>query len=101
MGNNGPGVFFNDSTGTARLLEGVLADDSAASLSMLNTGATQHLATLSAAGDGSATTLQITDSNGTARMIAGFGVNSGEIIQLREANSTEDFRAPCTGAACP
>jgi len=100
-GNNGPGAFFNDSTGTARLLEGVLADDSGVSLSMLNTGATQQLATLSAVGDGSATTLQIEDSSGIARAIAGFGTTSGEIIQLNNASDVETFRAPCSGAACP
>ena len=100
-GGNGPGVFFNDSTGTARLLEGVLGDDSGVSLSMLNAGATQHLATLSALGDGSATTLQIDDNSGTARAIAGFGSQSGEIIQLNNAGDTETFRAPCSGAGCP
>ncbi len=100
-GSNGPGLFFNDSTGASRLLEGVLADDSGVSLSMLNTGATQHLATLSALGDGSATTLQIDDNSGTARSIDGFGTQSGEIIQLNNGSGTETFRAPCTGAACP
>lgn len=100
-GSNGPGLFFNDSTGASRLLEGVLADDSGVSLSMLNAGATQHLATLSALGDGSATTLQIDDNNGTARSIDGFGTQSGEIIQLNNAADSETFRAPCSGAGCP
>jgi hypothetical protein len=101
VGDNGPGAFFNDSTGTARLLEGVLADDSGASLSMTNSGATHHLATLSALGDGSATTLQIEDNSGVARAIAGVGSQSGEIIQLNNAGGTETFRAPCSGPACP
>jgi hypothetical protein len=100
-GTNGPGAFFNDSTGTARLLEGVLADDSGASLSIMNTDATHTLADLSGRGDGSATTLQIDDGSGTARAIAGFGSQSGEIIQLNNAVGGETFRAPCTGAACP
>jgi len=100
-GNNGPGAFFNDSTGTARLLEGVLPDDSGASLAMTNNGATHNLAILSALGNGSATTLQINDNNGTARAIAGFGAQSGEIIQLNNAAGQQTFRAPCSGAACP
>ena len=100
-GTNGPGVFFNDSTGTARFLEGVKGDDSGVYLSMLSLGATQNLADLSAAGDGSATTLQIEDDKGTARLIEGFGTASGEIIQLNNATGAETFRAPCTGSACP
>ena len=98
---NGPGLYLNDSTGASRLLEGVRGDDSGVSLSMLNAGATQHLATLSALGDGSATTLQIDDNSGIARAIAGFGSESGEIIQLNNSGGTETFRAPCTGADCP
>jgi len=101
LGSSGPGMYFNDSTGAARLLEGVLGDDSGVSLSMLNAGATQHLATLSALGDGSATTLQIDDNSGSPRAIAGFGSQSGEIIQLNNAGGTETFRAPCSGAGCP
>jgi hypothetical protein len=99
--NSGPGVFFNDSTGTSRLLAGVSSDDSAVSLSMMNTGATHPLAALSALGDGSATTLQVEDHNGTARSVEGFSTVSGEIIQLHNASDTETFRAPCSGAACP
>lgn len=101
LGTSGPGAFFEDSTGTARLLEGVLADDSGVAFSMMNTGATHALYDLSALGDGSATTFQIEDHNGTARAIEGFSTVSGEIIQLNNVNDTETFRAPCTGAACP
>ena len=101
LGTNGPGAFFEDSTGAARLLEGVLPDDSGVSFAMMNSGATHALADLSALGDGSATTLQIEDHNGTPRLIGGFGTSSGEIIQLSDVNDTETFRAPCTGAACP
>jgi hypothetical protein len=103
LGSNGPGAFFEDSTGAARLLEGVLPDDSATVLSMLNASgnANQPLADLSAEGDGSATTLQIEDHNGTARAIEGFSLGSGEIIQLNDVNDTETFRAPCSGPACP
>jgi hypothetical protein len=100
-GNSGPGLFFNDSTGTSRLLEGVSSDDSAVSLSMMNAEATHPLAALSALGDGSATTLQIADHNGTQRSVEGFSTVSGEIIQLHNVSNAETFRAPCSGAACP
>jgi len=101
LGSNGPGAFYEDSTGVARLLEGVLADDSGVAISMMNTGATISLLDVSALGDGSATTLQIKDHNNHARMIGGFSLASGEIIQLNDVNQAETFRAPCTGNACP
>jgi hypothetical protein len=100
LGGNGPGVFFNDSAGIARILEGVTADDSAAAFSMLGASA-NTLANLSAVGDGSATTLQISDHNGTTRALEGFSTVSGEIIQLKNVGDTQTFLAPCTGAACP
>jgi hypothetical protein len=101
LGNAGPGTFFNDSTGIARLTQGVSTDDSAVSLAMFNTGATIPLFELSALGDGSATTFQVEDHNDHARVTEGFSNVSGEIIQLHDVNQSETFRAPCTGAACP
>jgi hypothetical protein len=101
FGSDGPGAFFNDSTGTARLLEGVAANGSSASFSMMNTGATQALYALSASGDGAATTFQIEDGSGTVRAIEGYSTLSNEIILLDNAAGTETFRAPCTGNACP
>ncbi len=100
-GTNGPGAFFQDSTGTARLLEGVLADDSGAAFSMMNTGATVPLYDVYALGNGSATTVQVEDDNGTQRAVAGYSTGSQEIIQLHNARGTETFRAPCTGNQCP
>ena len=101
LGSDGPGAFYNDSTGVARLAEGVSADDSTVSLAMFNTGATIPLYGLSALGDGSATTFQIDDHNKHARLTEGFSTVSGEIILLDDVNQNETFRAPCTGAACP
>jgi hypothetical protein len=101
FGNNGPGAFFNDSTGTSRLLEGVAGDDSSASFSLMNIDATQALYDLSASGDGSATTFQIKDKSGVTRVTEGYSTNSNEIILLDNASNAETFRAPCTGAACP
>jgi hypothetical protein len=101
LGSGGPGAFFEDSTGTARLLEGVKGDDSGVAFSMMNNGATHALYDLSALGDGSATSFQIEDHNGTARVTEGFSTGSGEVIQLKDVNNSQTFRAPCGGAACP
>jgi len=101
LGSAGPGAFFDDSSGVARLTQGVSANDSAVSFAMYNTGATIPLFDLSALNDGSATTFQIADHNNHARVTEGFSTVSGEIIQLHDVNQAETFRAPCTGAACP
>jgi len=100
-GNSGPGAFFNDSTGTTRLSQGVSANDAVVSLAMFSNGATNTLYSLSAVGNGSATTFQIEDGSGTPRVIEGFSTVSNEIIQLNNAGGNETFRAPCTGAGCP
>jgi hypothetical protein len=103
FGANGPGAFFQDSTGAARILEAIKADDSATVLTMLNSSgdALHPLADLSALGDGSNTVLQIEDHNNHPRLTEGFSLASGEIILLHDVNQAETFRAPCTGAACP
>jgi hypothetical protein len=100
---NGPGLFLNDSTGAARVLEGVKADDSQTYLAMLNASGNGNapLAFLSAMGDGSVTTLQVEDGTGVQRAISGFSTGSQEIIQLHNGAGTETFRAPCTAASCP
>ncbi|HVN30000.1 MAG TPA: hypothetical protein VMT64_15995 [Candidatus Binataceae bacterium] len=100
-GNSGPGAFFNDSTGTTRLSQGVSANDAVVSLAMFSTGATDALYSLSAVGNGSATTFQIEDGSGTPRLIEGFSSVSNEIVQLNNAAGTETFRAPCTNTECP
>jgi len=101
-GTSGPGAFFEDSTGTARLTQGISADDSTTSFAMFNTGATIPLYDLSAVGDGSATTFEIKDHNNHARADEGFSTVSGEIILLHDVNQNQTFLAPCTGgAACP
>ena len=48
-----------------------------------------------------AITIQIKDHNGTTRAIEGFSTGSGEIIQLKDVNNAQTFRAPCTSNACP
>jgi hypothetical protein len=103
LGINGPGLFFNDSTGTARFLSGIKSDNSAAYLAMLNASGSGNapLFDLSASGDGSSTELQIEDEAGTSRLLAGYSTLSNEIILLDNAAGSETFRAPCTGNACP
>ena len=103
LGTTGPGLFFEDSTGAARILESVKPDDSATVMTMLNSAGNpaQPLLDLSALGDGSDTTLQVEDGTGHQRLIQGFSTGSQEIIQLHNGSGTETFRAPCTGAACP
>ena len=100
-GNSGPGMFFNDSTGATRLSQSVSANDAVVSLAMFSTDATNALYSLSAVGNGSATTFQIEDGNGTPRLNEGFSTGSNEIILLNDAGDNETFRAPCSGAACP
>lgn len=103
LGIDGPGLFFDDSTGASRILESVKPDDSATVMTMLNSSGNpaQPLIDLSALGDGSDTTLQIEDGTGHQRLIQGFSTGSQEIVQLHNGSGTETFRAPCTGAACP
>jgi hypothetical protein len=100
-GNGGPGAFFNDSTGTTRLSQAVSGNDAVVSLAMFNTGATHVLYSLSAVGNGTATTFQIEDGAGTPRLIEGFSSVSNEIIHLSDGGGSGTFRAPCTGNACP
>lgn len=103
LGTNGPGAFFEDSKGNARILESVTPDDSATVMTMLNSAGNpaQPLVDLSALGNGSETTLQVEDDSGQQRLIEGYSTGSQEIIQLHNAAGTETFRAPCTGNACP
>jgi len=93
LGANGPGVFFNDSTGVARILEGVLGDDSAAAFSM-NDANGNTLTNYSAKGDDSATSMQILDASGTQRVIASLSTGGGEQIILKNASNSQTFHAP-------
>ena len=93
IGNNGPGVFFDDSKGVTRILEGITADDSAASLALLDSNA-KPIANLSALGNDSAASLQVLDPDGIPRMQAGSTTANGPQVLLNDASGATIWFAP-------
>lgn len=93
IGSGGPGVFFDDSKGVARVLEGVTADDTAASLALLDSNA-KPIANLSAVGNDSAASLQVLDPDGVARLQAGSTTANGPQVLLNDASGATVWFAP-------